>query len=489
MKWLSRFLVFFVLSNILAACGGGGGGSSDDPGPTTSLSLQSTYLQHRSYESPTLSRTCSWVSVSDGVMPAAQSALNEMSLFSSAGTEQLATYSEFSTFNYLYYDCMASTCSSPIERTESGFYKTYDSLSNDTYLINVGTKDGVDLEQNITFPGEVALPVIESTTMTSHWVDGSLVLNWTNPISEQNWSLVDTLRIVIRDGANEAVFYIAVNPAEETVTIPATVTAEAAALGDGSLTTWGIQTRALDSQGMNYARGYSSTIAILQNGFSYLQHRSFENPAFNFVAGYVTVMNGANQAEETDLDGLSMFDTTPAEVISTSTSFENYNFLVYDCRNSVCAEPREVFEAGYYSRYNALPSDTYSLVVAANNGSTATSVVPYAGSITLPVISSATMTDTLIGGDLQLTWVNPTSDAQWSEVDQIRILLYDGTGKYIFHSILNATEELFTIPAAVLTQAAALGDGNVDGWRVQTRAYDSSGFNNARSYSNTKTID
>jgi hypothetical protein len=99
-------------------------------------------------------------------------------------------------------------------------------------------------------------------------------------------------------------------------------------------------------------------------------------------------------------------------------------------------------------------------------------------------VLSNTMLSTWEGNDLVLTWTNPLGAANWAEVDQLRIKLFDGTGKSVMYIRLYPTADTVTINGNLLNQAAGLGDGTLGSWEVQTRAYDENNMNFARGYSN-----
>jgi len=67
------------------------------------------------------------------------------------------------------------------------------------------------------------------------------------------------------------------------------------------------------------------------------------------------------------------------------------------------------------------------------DGQTLTLDMDYAGQLILPYVASATMQSQWSGGDLVLSWINPTGATNWSEVDQLRIVLFDGTGKDVLY--------------------------------------------------------
>jgi hypothetical protein len=121
----------------------------------------------------------------------------------------------------------------------------------------VKAADGHNFTAEIYYPGQLILPFISNASIQSYWSNGDLVLSWTNPTNEKNWDKVSQLRIIMYAEDNAEVLYIRTNPSTTTVTIPASLYNGVVNLGHGNITGWLIQTRAYDSNNMNYARGYS----------------------------------------------------------------------------------------------------------------------------------------------------------------------------------------------------------------------------------------
>jgi len=157
---------------------------------------------------------------------------------------------------------MDGPCSSSGPINENGFYGSFAFLPADTYDVEVDTVDGQALTLDIPYPGQLALPVVLSSTMQSTWVGNDLQLNWTNPVGAANWAEVDQLRVRIFDGSGKPVIYVRLNPATETVTINSSLLNQAAGLGNGTLESWEVQTRAYDANNMNFARSYSNRLGL-----------------------------------------------------------------------------------------------------------------------------------------------------------------------------------------------------------------------------------
>jgi len=158
---------------------------------------------------------------------------------------------------------MVTPCSESGPLNENGFYGSFLDLPADTYSFDVDTFDGQTLNLNISYPGQLVLPIVLSSTMQSAWNGNDLVLSWTNPVGSMNWADVDQLRIKLFDSVGTSVLYIRLGSTATTVTIDGSLLNQAVALGNGILGVWEVQTRAYDSNEMNFARGYSNRVNIV----------------------------------------------------------------------------------------------------------------------------------------------------------------------------------------------------------------------------------
>jgi hypothetical protein len=159
----------------------------------------------------------------------------------------------------------------------------------------------------------------------------------------------------------------------------------------------------------------------------------------------------------------------------------------YDCSTGTCSQAGPVHDTGIWGTFASLPSDTYNIQIDMENGQTLTASRDYPGQFILPYVSSSTMQAQWNAGDLELTWTNPDPSVEpnWSEVDQLRIIVFDNLGNDVLFVRLAPTAESVMIPAALLSQAQGLlGGTSLAQWQVQTRAFDANSMNHARGYSN-----
>ena len=91
------------------------------------------------------------------------------------------------------------------------------------------------------------------------------------------------------------------------------------------------------------------------------------------------------------------------------------------------------------------------------------------------------------GGDLVLSWINPSAATNWDRVNQIRITIEDTNGNTVGHVKTINTNQTVTLPAALIQALKDTGDGTLAKWRIQTRAYNplpTTNLQYARGYSN-----
>lgn len=236
------------------------------------FSFTFAFLQYRTYDNPVSNRYQGFVVLTKDGAPIQSADILDISILDSARTPMVATSEGFWAGNYMNLNCSLSPCTQDGPVTQNGFWATLPTLAVDTYSIEVDTADGQLLTLGVDYPGQLELPIVTSTTMQSQWLEGDLVLNWTNPTGATNWSEVDQLRILVFDGTNKDILNVRTGPTTDTVTIPANLVSQAAGLGDGTLARWEVQTRAYDENSTNFARGYSTQVNVAAPGDGNLQN-------------------------------------------------------------------------------------------------------------------------------------------------------------------------------------------------------------------------
>ena len=219
------------------------------------------YLQYRVYENAT-STYQAWLPMTKDNIPINEADISNIRLFDPTGNILTSASEQFLSETYMYLNCTVTPCVQSGPHVEHAFLSNYTSLTAGTYSFEVDTADGQVLSLDIPYPGQLVLPIVASSTMQSAWVGNDLALSWVNPTSSTNWSEVDILRIKLLDSSGKVVLFMSLSPTADTVTISNNLLVQAAGLGDSTLSTWEVQTRAYDANNMNFARGNSLRIAI-----------------------------------------------------------------------------------------------------------------------------------------------------------------------------------------------------------------------------------
>jgi hypothetical protein len=229
--------------------------------------IDPVYLQYRNYEFSE-NRYSAWLGIMKNDKPAIAKDVDILSfkLFDDARNLINLSYPLFYEGNpYYLYDCRQTTCTERLT-ADSGFTAIIYNLPEGRYTMEAQSVDGEMFSVDIQYFGQLELPFVSSVTMESFFTsENDLILSWTNPTNEFNWNEVDQLRIVMTATDSSEVLYISLNPDDNQVTIPAALIQKAENLGHGVIDNWHIQTRAIDSNGMNWARGYSNWKSIAQS--------------------------------------------------------------------------------------------------------------------------------------------------------------------------------------------------------------------------------
>lgn len=459
-----------------------------DNGLAPTYRIGDGYFQYRTTENSANNNFRAYFSVSKSGMPLnSADDIDTVTLRDPDNTEISASNTGFWNGKYYSYNCRTTPCSESGPFAETGLYGTLDPLSPGVYQIEVQLVDGQTITSEMYYPGQLALPVVDSSSMQAQWSNGDLVLSWTNPTDEPNWQEVDQVRVVLFDVDYNDKVFVTLNTTAETVTLPAELLNKAAAIGTSGISSWQVQTRAYDQYNMNYARGNSNTKALAYAlGYSFIQYRTFEDTNTNHYRTWMEVRTDGGLAADGDFVNYRLVDSsgnqvTPANTPSVWTS--PFPYLVYNCMATPCSLADSTYqESGYMAKYDDLPADIYGLKADTNEG-TLTTQVSYPGKLELPVIAGSSMQSQWSAeGNLILTWTNPTGETNWSKVDQLRFILMNTDGFDLLAVKINPNADTVTIPSDVIEDAQALG-GAVTGVTLQTRAYDKNGINISRGIS------
>lgn len=242
-----------------------------DINPVSWMSLDGKpYLQYRNFISGGYFR--GWVGLKIGEYPILSPYVNSIILKRSV-SGAVINISGFRFWNetrYSFYNGIWNTDSSTVVFTgpfqESGFSVVFpDSavIEPGDYTYEITKSDGKIITSDFYFPGRTDLPIPSSSLMIYQWMnDGSLKLQWTNPVG----STYNQLMITVSDQNGEPMLRVYFRSAAvETVTLPVDLIdkLEHTRTGQTILSAnWSIQTRAYSFENMNYARGISDTKII-----------------------------------------------------------------------------------------------------------------------------------------------------------------------------------------------------------------------------------
>ncbi len=258
-------ICWFTCICLLAIFIHGCGGDDDENDSADNYKIEYSLIMYCNYESGTVHYQNRF-GLSNNGNPIDQTDVVAIRMTDSSDVDQTAVDEGFYHSIYMWSDCSAGSCSQtgPIEDT--GWWRTFDSLTDISYTVEIDMENGQTLTATRSYADAVVLPFVSDEpdgSRYAQWNGGDLVLFWNNPEDDTNWDKVDQLRIVIFDELGNDVLYVQVALTDESVTIPADLVTQAAELQGGSyLGMWQIQTRALDTDLTSLARGYSEKIAL-----------------------------------------------------------------------------------------------------------------------------------------------------------------------------------------------------------------------------------
>jgi len=220
------------------------------------------YVQWRSFEENSRNRAAAWISLPENMTSADVESLN---LEDPMG-DIIAPFWTFHLYDsspYYTLDCRTETCNFS-RVTDTGYSVSLpESIAPGIYKYVVKTTDGTILTKEVSYHGKTTIPVILEATFEASWnADGSLTIQWENPTNQENWNLVDQIRIRVNSRFGDTTFNILLLPIHDSsFTIP--VANLQSVFSEDELDTLyiSIKTRAYDDAG-NYARGYSTSITL-----------------------------------------------------------------------------------------------------------------------------------------------------------------------------------------------------------------------------------
>jgi hypothetical protein len=238
---------------------------------------------------------------------------------------------------------------------------------------------------------------------------------------------------------------------------------------------------------------FSVTIEALSVAVTsqFLQYRTFENPLNNSVRGWLQFADNGAPMNAWDFWGSSLYDVSGTWVADAAGfDVSSYTWTEYNPATLQFSAPIYLSDSGFYYNLGAgssLAAGTYTYVTQLAGGAEISSTVDYPAEIALVPVASTSMVPTWnVDGSLTLAWTEPTDSFA-----NYRMIFYNPSdGSEIFYAKIPQGVSSVTLPEALL--AAIQTNAGVSlssfNWRLQTRLYDVSNMNYARSISNPVTI-
>jgi len=230
---------------------------------TVGVSIDSQYLQYRTYSDANDNKYRGWMSLTKDGIPVEVSDITKVELKNSTG----AVVNETVDVNDLWigasfgggWNSSTSSVSFSGPFLDCGFSIRFPGgveLPAGNYTYEVTTSEGDIVSETFNYPGKKELPVVQSANMSSEWLGNDLHLEWVNPAGDY-----DQLRVVLRDEDwNE--WYIRLPTDVVELTIPAVWVQNFVDLFESTTLYWRVQTRSYTNDNVNYARGYSDDLQI-----------------------------------------------------------------------------------------------------------------------------------------------------------------------------------------------------------------------------------
>jgi len=316
-------------------------------------------------------------------------------------------------------------------------------------------------------------------------VSGEATGTFCNPSYSQNFSLGSSIEVI--DNAFFLELPVPAGGTKPGFTINGTFTSATNAEIEVSWSSYDSNCDAwLEGSAIFPANHESASYLITKD--AYMQYRTYPDPANNRYQAWIPVAKvDGSSVLSTDVVDFQILNSAGNVINPTSSQFYlSTRYIFYNCSTEPCSSPIEVNDSGFTAQFSDVPAGTYRYEVEAADGTIFGTYVYYPGRLELPIISPDTATGVVNeNGDIVMTWVNPTSDANWNEVDQLRIIFFaaDSSTELLYVRV-NPIVETVTIPASVVSQVESLGLGKIVFFIIQTRAYDVNNMNYARGYSN-----
>ena len=202
--------------------------------------------------------------------------------------------------------------------------------------------------------------------------------------------------------------------------------------------------------------------------YQMIRHQTSEAGDNSYI-GWIQVSLNGQPANVGSFLSLSVTDSMGSDIELASTGIDFENYVASVCQNGPCNWYTES-ETGVYFKANTLSLGDYTVEIEMNDGRLNT-VIPFNEDISLPVISSSSMAAEWQDENLLLEWTNPTSAANWNNVNWLVIVIKDNSGEVVGWLKFDPTKESFLVPASEIEKMKNIGNGTLASWNVQTRHY------------------
>jgi hypothetical protein len=235
------------------------------------------------------------------------------------------------------------------------------------------------------------------------------------------------------------------------------------------------------------------TLSVEVNTYSvaaptYLQYRSFENPASDHFRAWIDLRKNNNFIQESDIQSVQLFDVNnmpfapavPPQFVSGPYTIASWNTLSGQFEQ-VAADGQSGFFLNL-SNHLSITTGTWTFVAQTTGGATLTYNLNFPGQVSLMPVAAIIMVPVWnLDGSLTLLWTEPADN-----FEQYRVRLTDASGQDIFYGKVPKGTNQVTLDVGLIqtiSQTAQINAPTTVNWSMQTRNYDGSN-NYARSVSN-----
>lgn len=249
----------------------------------------------------------------------------------------------------------------------------------------------------------------------------------------------------------------------------------------------------LDGESRSDWQQFSTGVGGIEISGSYLQYRTYSDPANNRYQGYLSFLNNGQPIEESDIAAIVLKDEDQNNITISQRIFDSLQYYYGgwnpdseqvdfsgpypDTGFAIRFPETTIFAKGYY---------TYE--VTTSQGANLSQIRYFPGKLTLAVVDSDSMVSEWINADLKLSWTNPDPGGPFDQVRIFFISEENGTEIPLIIRLPNSAVEV-TIPAYWINRVKQLSNTPTMSWQIQLRTFDSFTNNNyARSNSDAKPI-